>query len=75
MTTEKTLALTERRFIAKQQGNSPRSPWGVYDRQRASFPSTLIGFGRVTQALKGGDEGLRLAQGEADRLESLRGMR
>jgi hypothetical protein len=49
------------RVIAKQD----RKGWGVYDRERASWPIQVPGFGRVAQDLRSQEE----AETEAQRLE------
>lgn len=69
--TERTLREGERRFVVKAWGSVGRkvTHWGIYDRQRASWPHALAApFGLVHQSHKTEES----AQAEADRLEALR---
>ena len=54
-----------RRFIAKEFGLGRAKVWGVYDREKASWPITTAVTGRVKQNMKTEAE----AQTEADRCE------
>lgn len=56
---------TRIRFTAKPRGEGRARTWGVYDRDRGSWPAQLPGFGRVQQDLPTEAR----AQAEADRLE------
>jgi len=49
----KTLRPGEARYIAKiHSGTGKSAVWGVYDKAMASFPGTVIGFGKVPEGLK-----------------------
>ena len=63
---EKQLPPGEKRFIAKPRVRPRVTVWNVYDRQRASYPVHVPGFGRVTEDFT--DE--PNCQAEADRLEA-----
>jgi len=70
---ERPLKPGEKRFVAKERVNQPKTPrgrttstWNVYDRQRACQPVQVPGFGRVAEGFT--DE--TSCQVEADRLEA-----
>ena len=65
----KVLAPTERRYVAKQQGEGRRVSWGVYDRQKACWPFAGPEWGGKVQQ---SDHTEQTAQAEADRLEAMR---
>jgi len=72
MSDERPLKPGEKRFIAKERVNQPKTPrgqatttWNVYDVQRACQPVQVPGFGRVAEGFT--DE--TSCQVEADRLE------
>jgi len=71
MSDERPLKPGEKRFIAKERVNKPKTPrgratstWNVYDVQRACQPVQVPGFGRVAEGFS--DE--TSCQAEADRL-------
>jgi hypothetical protein len=64
MSDEKQLPTGEKRFIAKPRQQGKHATWNVYDRQRASLPAQVPGFGAVASGFT--DE--TACQAEADRL-------
>jgi hypothetical protein len=64
MSDEKQLPPGEQRFIAKKQVDGRRTTWNVYDREQASKPGQVPGFGVVASGFT--DE--TSCQAEADRL-------
>jgi len=73
MSDERPLKPGEKRFVAKERVDKPKTPrgratstWNVYDVQRACQPVQVPGFGRVAEGFT--DE--TSCQVEADRLEA-----
>lgn len=71
MSDERPLKPSEKRYVAKERVERPKTPrgrstttWNVYDRQRACQPVLVPGFGTVAEGFA--DEAS--CQAEADRL-------